>query len=48
MHAWADEAERLLTMRETHRLTVTPSALGEFMYLLLRLDFSENMGVPGS
>jgi len=34
--------------RETHRLTVTPSGLGEFMQLLLRLDFSENMGVPGN
>ncbi len=24
VHAWADEAERLLTMRETHRLTGIP------------------------
>jgi hypothetical protein len=26
VHAWADEAERLLTMRETHRLTGIPPA----------------------
>jgi predicted aminopeptidase len=26
VHAWTDEAERLLTLRETHRLTGTPPA----------------------
>lgn len=26
VHAWADEAERLLTLRETHRLTGMPPA----------------------
>jgi hypothetical protein len=26
VHAWTDEAERLLTMRETHRLTGVPPA----------------------
>ena len=26
VHAWADEAERLLTLRETHRLTGIPPA----------------------
>ena len=27
VHAWTDEAERLLTLRETHRLTGIPPAL---------------------
>jgi hypothetical protein len=26
VHAWTDEAERLLTLRETHRLTGMPPA----------------------
>jgi hypothetical protein len=30
VHAWTDEAERLLTLRETHRLTGIPRTAGTY------------------
>jgi len=38
VHAWTDEAERLLTLRETHRLTGMPPAP--------RTDLPEAEGTP--